>query len=613
MKTPIKKTRSSWFLLLIILPLGLYFWFGLQHLTEFDTADEHLWISNLYTGRIQQYWDAVRQKDWPKTRINDKPGITLALISGIGMNFETKVKAKIVERENLWIRYNPEKMRETFFIYRLPIVIFNGLMSLFFLWALWRLTKKHWLALAVSSFILLSPILTGISQIINPDSLLWVFSFASLLSFILFLKKNLAFDGILTALLFGLALLSKYVALIFIPFFLVALLYYLFFYYSELEANKIFRKKAIILPLGYLLIVAGGIGFFALGMPAVLVKPGIIYKLITEFADIQKIAIVCASVSIFIFLDAVILKSATLKFLFTRLKILKTYLPKILYLSLIALVAATIANWSFGNNFLHTPFFEVDGGRRSLLAVLPFHQQMALQAKPLVFSLPPIVLLLLFYIWIKSVFRKSEFDYFVFIFSIFLPVFFFAVTRQSLLVHVRYSVVLYPFALALAGIGFYEIVKDMKQRYAVLLFLAVLLAGVYNIWTVKPFYFNYANDFLPKNSLISTSWGYGGYEAVSYINSVSGKDPLDVKIWTNYFGVCPFFAGKCVPEGSVKWMKKDNINEIDYVVINADGMERNKSGLKKINAIFPTDTPEWEINIGGRPGNSIRVYKNTNK
>lgn len=610
MKSKIKFNKVHFFLILIIIPLALYFNFGLHHLTQFETADEHLWVSDLYTGRIQKYWEAMATENWKGTRVNDKPGITLAYVSGIGNLSETNVKDKIVSKTNLLAIYNPDKAIETFRIYRQPQVIFNGIMTIFFFLALWRLTKQHWLALAGASLIMLSPILIGISQIINPDSMLWVFSSATLLSFFIFLKETRFIDAFLTMLFLGLSILSKYVALIFFPFLLVMLLGYLFFYYEELLEEKSFRSKAIKTTLGYIFIITGSIGLFALGMPAAIVNPQIIYKSILQFGNMRDIPQICAAIAAFILVDAVILKSYLAKFALKylyRVK-LKLILPRILYLSLLLMTVAIIANWSFADNFLHTPDMEFGGGKRPIILTLPFYQQMALQAKPLLFSITPIALFLLLFVWLKSIFRPSKFDYIVFILSIFFPIFYIAVTKQSLLVNIRYSVVLYPFVLVLAGIGFYEIIKNLKHRYAFALYAGLLVLSISSITRIQPFYFNYTNDLLPKNSIVSTAWGYGGYEAVDFINSQG--DPEKMKIWTNYYGVCPFFAGKCATEGSVKWMKKAEVLNIDYVVLNQDGLDKNAPGLRRINEFFPTDEPVWELKIDGRPDNFVRVYKN---
>ena len=595
-------------LLLIFVPLGIYFYFGLSHLTQFETADEHLWVSDLYEGRIQKYWEAAANKDWKQTRINDKPGITLALVSGIGTWFEKDVKSKIIVKKNLWSMYDPSKTKETYYIYRLPILIFNGVMSIFFLLAFWRLTKKHWFALAAATFILLSPILIGISQIINPDSLLWVFSFAGLLSFFLFLKENRFIDGFLTALFFGMALLSKYVAIIFIPFFLVLLFgYFLFNYRDLIEKNK-FRRSAIITTFAYPLIIAAGIGIFALFMPAAIADTDIIYESIIDFGNMRKIILICIGLDLFILLDAILLKSLIGKLLAKNLQFLKIILPKVMYLCLTVLVVATIVNWSLKPDFLHIPFFEVGGGKTKLLKQLPFYQQIVLQLKTLLFSLTPVTLFLILFLWIKSIFRKSVFDFLIFMLSLFFIVFFIAVTKQELLVHIRYSVIVYPFALTLAGFGFYELTKSLKYYYSMILFVIIACVSIWNILTIKPYYFNYTNELLPKKSIIATAWGYGGYEAAEFISAQG--DPAQTTVWSDYVGFCSFYKGKCLNENALKWANQEMLSGIKYYVTSFQGQKKNMPSLKALNDYNPNYELVWELNIGNRPDNFVKIYKN---
>lgn len=605
MEITAKNKKLNWLLLLIIIPAALYFWFGLQHLTQFETADEHLWISDLYTGRIQEYWDAMAAKNWKETRINDKPGISLAYVSGIGTWFETNVQDKVFSKKNLTINYNPEKTAETYYIYRLPLVIFNGIMGLFFFLALWRLTKKHWLALVAASFIMLSPVLIGISQIINPDTLLWSFCFASILSFLLFLQKTKFIDGFLAALFLGFALLSKYVAIMLFPFFMAILLGYILFEYQELSERGSFRKKAIFISLGFFLICALGIGIFSLLMPAVLVKPNLLFDSLFNFKGNEYIFYACAYLSAFILADAIILKSFIVKFFTKNLQFLKIILPKALYLLLTFGVAVILMTWSAGKDFFNLANLNVVSEN---LRNFEIYQQIAVQGKPLVFALTPITLFLMLFAWVKSIFRKSDFDYLLFSFSTFIVVYLLAVTKMGVLVQVRYSIVLYPVALAIAGIGFYEIVKNLNMRESFVLFIVALSVSYYSVKTIKPFYFNYTSYLLPKNSIISTAWGYGGYEAVDFIKSQG--DPKQMKIWTNYYGSCQFFPGKCSTEGSAKWMKDSEVLNIDYVILSQAGMDKNKPGLERINEIFATDNPVWELDIDNRPDNFVKVYKN---
>ncbi|HEX8974712.1 MAG TPA: phospholipid carrier-dependent glycosyltransferase [Patescibacteria group bacterium] len=609
-EAPKKEKSRRYILLLFVIPISIYFYFALQHLTQFETADEHLWISNLYTGRIQQYWNAINQKDWPETKINDKPGVTLALISGIGMRWESNVQNKIVDKENLFTVYNPEKTQETYRLYRLPIVIANGIMGLFFFLALWRLTRKHWLSLAAAGLIVVSPTLIGISQIINPDAFLWTFSFAAILSFMLFLQDRKwwasIIDCLLAAIFLGLAFLSKYVALVFFPFFLAMMLWYLFYNRDELVESGVFRKKAIFASIGYSLVIAGAVGTFALLMPAALVDNKTLLKFLFRFAQMKEILIICGAIDAFVLLDAVLIKSWIVKFLSKQLRFLRLILPKIFYAGMFIWFTLVLLNWGTDRNFLDVPIFSMVKGSDEIFKHANLFQKMILESKALVFSLTPIALFLMLFLWAKSIVRKSHFDDLVFLLTTVFFVFYFAVIQQKLLVNIRYSIVLYPIAFSLAGIGFYELTKSLKHRYVLPLFLIVFAASIYSIWQIKPFYFNYTNDILPKNISIADSWGYGGYEALQYIKAQGGAD----KIYSDYYGICQFFDGKCVTEGQTKWMKHQDVMNIDYVVTSFDGVKKNTPGINAIDDDFDKGDPVWELDIDGRPNNFIKVYKN---
>ena len=85
-----KITKENLFIYLILaISIITFFLFGLFHLGKFETTDEHLWKY----GRIKQYWTAIAERDWEKTYINDKPGVTVALVSGIGLLLEPDPEA----------------------------------------------------------------------------------------------------------------------------------------------------------------------------------------------------------------------------------------------------------------------------------------------------------------------------------------------------------------------------------------------------------------------------------------------------------------------------------------------------------------------------------------
>ncbi|TAK94931.1 phospholipid carrier-dependent glycosyltransferase, partial [Patescibacteria group bacterium] len=264
------------FVLLLLIPLALYFVFGLHHLTQFETADEHYWYMNPLEGRIHEYWRAMLKGDLESTYVNDKPGITLAYVSGIGMLFQGDPEERIVERGPFYRIFNPAKTEHNNLVFRLPLLIFNGLFVFYFLWALRKLTDNDWLSLLAATLILLNPILIGISQIVNPDSLLWTFSFAALLSFMLYLTKERKRDLILTALFTGLALLSKYAAVILFPFFLAVLAFHFLVNFEQWGAANL-RQKVLQFFFAFWVIVVEALTLFAFLMPAVLVRPKLIY------------------------------------------------------------------------------------------------------------------------------------------------------------------------------------------------------------------------------------------------------------------------------------------------------------------------------------------------
>ena len=86
------------FILLFLFSVNLAF--GTFHLAESSRVDEALWTFD----RIPKFWDNVMNNKLQKTRISDKPGITVALISGAGMFFENPKEYMHM----LWQGENPD-------------------------------------------------------------------------------------------------------------------------------------------------------------------------------------------------------------------------------------------------------------------------------------------------------------------------------------------------------------------------------------------------------------------------------------------------------------------------------------------------------------------------
>lgn len=610
-----KKNLPLFFLSMTIFA---YFIFGSIHLTKFVTADEHYWTYE----RIPQYWDALVSGKIKKTLINDKPGITIALISGSGLLFEKNPEdnfKKIDEDLKTFDVSNTENVNRAF---RLPILIFNGFFLLYFFWIIKKLTDNGWIAAWSAILIGLSPILIGISQIINPDALLWTFSSASIFTFFALLEKKEKKLIWLTALLTGLAILTKYTANILIPFYFLLIFLHHIFIDEDHGAKKMgsyflerFKQFALVL-LGMLATVT----FF---LPAIWVKPIYLYRATLGFSEepqmimLAIMGIIIAIISLF-FLDKHHFKN---KLFFASLKYCRKYrsVSKIFILTIILIFAILIIGRNIFDGwplFKTVPFDikELDYANK-LGHPMNFFEIILFEFNPLVFSLTPTILILALFAWTRSLFSKNSPHLFhIFSITIFILFYFAASIMMEVATTVRYSIIIYPLLAFLAAIGLWnimELMRSKKIRLPILLSLCIFSFSVLSLFLIKPYYFNYTNSLLPKDGLISDAWGYGGYETAQYLNSLENAENLTV--WADYYGVCEFFKGRCITEYNLETGKYS----IDYYVLTRRGEIRyGKGWLKwikpngvKVSDYYGKNDPIWKLEIDGRPENNIRIFK----
>ncbi|MFA5962021.1 MAG: phospholipid carrier-dependent glycosyltransferase [Parcubacteria group bacterium] len=595
--------------LLFCLALILYFSFGLYHLTKFDTADEHFWIDQ---GRISQYWHAMGKGDWKKTRINDKPGVSLAYISGPGLIFDKNHSAEIKKRGDVFTSYDPQQFQKINFLYRLPLLIFNGLFSIFFFWVIAKLTDNRWIGLWSATLILLSPILLGISQIVNPDALSWLFCSAAILAYLLFLKTDAKKIAALTTLFLGLALATKYIALILVYFlFFVLLSYLLYSYETRKESQEIFSQKVLRLALFYLAIIFGGFLLFSFLMPAVFVKSKYLFDDVINFNHKGFIFWTTLSADLAIAADAFFWQSRVVLFLMERCKRYSSIIFKGIVVVVAGLSLLAFFNWAFKINLWDLEAVPFDSRQSDFFISLSFWKKLILQARPLVFSLTPLVFCALIFIWLKTVFQKTQFAFLVFMLSAFVLFYWIVVTMQNLLVNIRYGIILTPLVIFLATVGIWEFLqyKKFQKLNKVLISFAIIFVSAVSLWFIRPFYFNYANAFLPQENLVTGSWGYGGYEAGQAIKAITAQK--EATVIADYPGVCPFVFGQCVDisnDNRKKVIEVLNQNRDDvYFVLTRRGQVRWGYIGQFIEA--KKSPPLWELLIDNRPGNFIRVYK----
>ena len=670
----IKMQQKSHIRILLVLILICFYTFGFNHLTKFVSFDEHYWLYNADDDRIHQYWDAISTGNWADTRINDKPGITLAYTSGLALLFESNPKDQIVSRDGTVKIFNPAKTEEINFLYRLPILLLTGLFIFYFFWIVRKITENDWIALFTVAAIYLSPVIIGMAQIVNPDSLFWVFGFASFLTYIAMLKLPDRKYFWLAMLFFGLSMASKYVSIIFVPFYLFILLaHYLFEHADGKNEDGSFGKKIVRDCEAYLGTIGGGFLIFAIMMPAVIVNPKLFYTGTIGFTGMAPIFWLCISICAALMIDARFNSSRIFSAILSKLQVLKIWLPKLASAILFLTCVFILLNWMSRHRLIDLSDIPFDLKQKPEFAKLPVMYRFIMEAVPLVFASLPFVLFSMLYFWLKNVLGKVRYDYLGFVLSSFILVFFLAVIKEGLLLTIRYSIILYPVSAFLSALAFYEFFwkhdqdtkkltwsvagffslilliygassleqlrmiseknlrifynfhkiilfflviivvaliakliwkfltwKKFRQLHPVGITLGIIFLSLVSIWSISPYYFSYTNSFLPNKYIITGGWGYGGYEAAQYMNAK--PDAANLTVWTDSYGFCEFFKGKCIHKAKIRTDKYP----IDYLYSTLQNQLRPQFVGP---AYMESGEPIWNLEIDGRYKNYVRIFK----
>ncbi|TSD01474.1 MAG: dolichyl-phosphate-mannose-protein mannosyltransferase, partial [Parcubacteria group bacterium Athens0714_25] len=244
-----------------------FFGFSSFNVQKFAAVDEALWTF----GRIEKYWLALEKHEWERTFVSDKPGITVSIISGIGLNWITPENYAPIKWSSR-IFASTKNFEEMNLALRFPILVFAAFFIPILYFFIERFSGKK-SALYSIAFIGLSPILIGMVRIINPDSLLWIFTSASIFSYFSYLKRKSKIFILWSGIFLGLALLTKYVAnILFIFFFFLIFLEYIL-NVKKYPSLKIYLRESV---YNYLSIIFISLAVFYLFCPASWVNPEII-------------------------------------------------------------------------------------------------------------------------------------------------------------------------------------------------------------------------------------------------------------------------------------------------------------------------------------------------
>lgn len=621
---------------ILIAVLAINVFFALPRISKYSSVDEPYWTYD----RISKFWTAVGEHKWKSTNINDKPGITAAIIAGPGLfaidpmpykslRAEPKTPATITAIEKIN------------FSFRLPIYLTSLIFLLLFFVFLQKLFDTK-IALLSLIFIGLSPILMGIALIINPDSLLWGFLPLSIITYLLHQKKSrentqlekidlvndtpgkLILDFIkrkkyliLSGIFLGLSILTKYVANILYVYLLgILFLEYIYNFHTK-ESALAYLKKNL---LEYFILVAVSMAVFFALFPACWHSPSMLLDgtfLSPAFKSTWPIfalflGLILADLLIF----KSLLSSTVLDFLSRYKNILKKLLSALLILGTVLVFFNVYSGMKFID--FEATVASPKGGEG--FELIRFVSELLANLYVLIFSLTPLVFL--FFIWaiFTNSFRKREIDsnksHVVLYFSIFIILYYIASEVNHVIATTRYQIVIFPLASIVAAIGLSQLLASLRwkkfrqETRTHITYALVIIFSTASLLFISPFFFNYASLLLPQKYVLNLKdMGDGSYEAAQFLNTL--PNAKDLTIWSDKGAVCETFAGTC----KVSFNRNDVKGfDFKYFVVSTG---RKSRSLKMSNIfndsvdfkkLYSSEEPGiFHINFGGRANSFVKI------
>ncbi len=527
--------------LVILLVLITNLFFGFSRLSHYSAVDEPYWTYK----RIPKFWHAVKIKRWRSTNINDKPGVTVALISGLGLLSIDPLPYKSL-REEPKNQQEINAISKINFSFRWPIYFISFVFLGLFFWLLKKLLGTS-VALISLIFIGLSPIILGISLIVNPDSLLWGFLPLTILSYFVYQKNKKKKFLILTGILLGLSLLTKYVANILYVYFL-GLIFLEYIYQQKIISNSwSYFKKAF---LDFTIIIATSMLTFFLLFPATWKHPEMVLGGTIFSKAFQSTWPIFLTFLLLILTDLIFFRSRLITFLLNYLarykKSFKRIMGGLFFLGIIFIFVNVYSNMRFINfeGIMASP----KGGEGFNL--LKFTSQTTADLYALLFGLTPWIFLSFIYAIFHNSFRKkisSSENNLVFYFLFFILIYYLASSVNHIAATIRYQIVLYPIASIIAAIGLNQLIQQLKIKKPLqlgLIYFSLITFSFFSLLSLAPFYFTYASSLLPQKYVLNLKdMGDGSYEASQYLNGLPNAHNLT--IWSDKGAVCESFLGRC--------------------------------------------------------------------
>lgn len=605
-----KRNKNWWWAVAILMVIGVNLFFGWPRLSRFSAVDEPYWTY----GRVSKFWNSIKAHKWSGTDVNDKPGVTVATLSGLGLLSYDPMQYK----NQRFIPKTPEllsTLQKINFSFRWPIYIFSLLSLLVIFWLL-KECFGYPIAFLSAMGMILSPILLGITLIINPDSLLWLFSTGAILSYWAFqLKKEKKFL-IICGFSVGLALLTKYVAnILFVYFFALIFLEYIFC--EETQSPSEYVKKSSI---NFLIIACIAVITYWALYPAAWFH----WKMVLEGTFWSQ-----AFKSTWPIFVGVIFAVLADLFLFSSrcfgwvMNFFRRFRKEIIIFGsslIILLIVFVLFDLYCGmkpfnfESILASP----KSSEHAVFSPKVFAGRFLADWYALIFALTPFNFIL-FLTAILQNFWHKKYDStkrFVWNSLIFIALYYMASTVNHVGATVRYQIALYPLAIIISSIGLNNFLEKLSSRPSLnkkIMLGAIIImffSGFWALFSVRPFFFSYASAFFPSQYTLNLKdMGDGSFEAGDYLNNL--PDASGLKVWSDKGAVCESFIGRCV----TGFTKKDwGDGNFDYLVVSSGRKSRSlklagqaKKDVDFIKLYDSQGVYEKRIIMGGQINNFVKI------
>ena len=587
--------------------VGLFLFFGLSDIGKQTLVDEPLWAFD----RVESYWQNIKDSDWKNVRPSDKPGVTVALLASYG--FTVHVRPSEIKETISW-QMREELLKKM----RIPLVLFLALLIPLYYYLIRRLLGTE-VALSALLMTILSPALLGMSRILNPDTLLWLLIPLTILSYCVLLKRPEKKMLILTGVLFGLCILTKYVAnilFVYLPF--ISVLYVLYRAKTLTETRTILRTHIKQFASVSLLAIA----VYCILLPSVWVEPSHILKgtiLSQAFEPIWKPYV---ALMIILIIDIMCLPKSFTAVTIVKIQSIRKYvLPSIsaLWLSIIGCVIATA--------HMHIPFDYQTSlqSPKSSGRDLGFTTTLLTDFYVFIFSISAVILAGLIIFFSQSIYKKNNNDasknlWLICALALFPALYYAGSAITGVTTILRYQVALIPLMILLSSIGLQTLIKNYSKKTKSVFYGIIAIILITQVLWVKPYYFSFSNIFLPKTDVLNIKdMGDGSYQAAQYLNAL--PNAKNMKIWADKNGICASFAGQCETSVSVAKFEEYGHTSFDYYVItrgrkhltlrNAKRMRKKEGAPERtfhFDKLYENTVPvEHEILPGNKKANYIRI------